>query len=323
MARYGRLSHNAGETVTEQTGPTGSASAGNPEADRLMAMAQQAGAESRWSDAEGALQGALDLLADDGASASEVRIRLQLAVLQASTDRVDAALAGIEQCVAAATELGDDALVVEIQGAGASVLLAAGRPGAAVARFRSGLELAAQLSDPRWQVQLRTGLAMALYQSGEPEAAVEALQENARFARAVPDPVTAGMALETISEGLASVERTGDALAVALEALAKFEDGKAGPFVIQASIGVSNLYLVSGEPEKAAQYTTQAVTLGRTFGGPSGESSVLLGLAMTAGQRGDRDSAREFLEQGRACLQAAGLPEPPELAGMMAQLAGS
>ncbi|MDQ2726710.1 MAG: hypothetical protein M3Y91_02340 [Actinomycetota bacterium] len=307
--------------MTEQTGPTGTASTGDPETDRLLATAQRAGAEERWSDAEGALRAALDLLAAGGGGAAEVRTRLQLAVLQASTGRVDAALGGIEQCVASAEGLGDDALGVEIHGAAANLLLAAGRPGPAVARFRAGLELAAQLSDPRWQVQLRTGLAVALFQSGEPEAAVEVLQENARFARTVPDAVTAGMALETVSEALASVGRTADALDIALEALARFEEGQAGPFVIQASIAVSNLSLVSGEPEKAARYTTQAVTLGRTFGGPSGESSVLLGLAVTAGQRGDRGSAREFLQQGRACLQAAGLPEPPELAGMLDQLA--
>ena len=306
----------------EQTGPSGSTGAGDPEVDRLLASAQEAGVEERWADAEDALLRASDLLAAGGAGTAEVRVRLQLAVLQASTGRVDAALAGIEQCGASAEQLGDDTLVVEIHGAAANLLVAAGRPGPAVARFRAGLDLVAPLSDPRWEVQLRTGLAMALFQNGEPASSADVLQENARFARTLTDPVTAGMALETVSEALASIDHTADALAVALEALAKFEEGKAGPFVIQASIGVSNLYLVSGQPENAAKYTTQAVTLGRTFGGPSGESSVLLGLAMTAGQRGDVASAREFAEQGRACLQAAGLPEPPELAGMLEQLAG-
>ncbi len=307
--------------MAEQDGPTGSVSTGSPEADRLLTTVQQAGVEGRWADAEEALRSATDLLAASGAGAAEVRTRLQLAVLQASTGRVEAALAAIEQCVTSAEDLGDHTLLVEIHGAAASVLLAAGRPGPAVAHFRAGLDRAVHLTDPRWQVQLRTGLATALFQSGEPDASVDVLQENARFARTVPDAVTAGMALETVSEALASVERTADALAVALEALAKFEEGKAGPFVIQASIAVSNLYLISGQPKKAADYTAQAVTLGRTFGGPSGESSVLLGLAVTAGQRGDKASAREFGERGRACLAAAGLAEPPELAEMLDQLA--
>lgn len=312
-----------GEIVAEKSGPTGPASTGNPEIDGLLATARQAGVEERWSDAEAALGSAADLFATSDDGAGEVRVRLQLAVLQASTGRVDAALAGIDQCVASAQQLGDQPLEVEIHGAAANLLLAAGRPGPAVARFRAGLDLATRLADPRWQVQLRTGLGISLYQNGEPESAVETLQENAHFARAIPDAVTAGMALETVSDALASVERPGDALTVALEALAKFEEGKAGPFVIQASIGVSNLYLIAGEAEKAAKFTTQAVTLGRSFGGPSGETSVLLGLAMTAGQRGDQATARQFLERGRACLKAAGLPEPPELAGMLDQLNGS
>ncbi|MDQ6837043.1 MAG: hypothetical protein M3137_01540 [Actinomycetota bacterium] len=307
--------------MAEQTSATGSGSTGDPEIDGLLGAAREAGSEGRWSDAEGALRSAAELLAARGGGADEVRVRLQLAVLQASTGRVDAGIAEIDECAASAQRLGDHTLESEIYGAAANVLLAAGRPGPAVARFRVGLELAVSLTDPRWQVQLRTGLGMALFQGGEAGASVEVLQENARFARTLPDAVTAGMALETVSDALASVERTAEALEVALEALAKFEDGKAGPFVIQSSIGVSNLYLVSGQPEKAAQYTTQAVTLGRTFGGPNGESSVLMGLAMTAGQRGDAGSAREFLQQARACLQAAGLPEPPELAGMLEQLA--
>lgn len=67
----------------EHDGPTGS-----PEADRLLTTAQQAGGEGRWADAEEALLGAADLLAATGAGAAEVRTRLQLAVLQASTGRV-------------------------------------------------------------------------------------------------------------------------------------------------------------------------------------------------------------------------------------------
>ena len=309
--------------MAQQPESAGDGATGDPQIDALLATAQKAGAEERWGDAETALQSAVELFPAGDGGAGEVRIRLQLAILQASTGRVDAGLAAIDDCVAAAERLGDATLGAEVHGAAANLALAAGRPGAAVARFRAGLEIAGSLADLRWQVQLRTGLGMALYQSGEAESSVEVLQENAHAARAIPDPVTAGMALETVSDALASVDRATDALTVALEALAKFEQGKAGPFMIQASIGISNLYLVVGQPEKAAQYTTQAVTLGRTFGGPSGESSVLLGLAVTANQRGDAASARQFLEQGGACLRDAGLPEPPEMAGMADQLNGS
>lgn len=299
------------------------AKSSSPEIDRLLAAAQKAGAEERWSDAEEALRAASDLYAASGDGAGELRTRLQLAILQASTGHVEAALAAIDDCSAAAAQLGDPTLEIEVHGAAANLLLAAERPMPATAHFDAGLALAVHVDDPRWQVQLRTGLATALFRSGEHERAIEVLQENAAVARTLADAVTAGMALVTVSDTMASVGRLGEALDLALEALAKFEEGKAGPFIIQTSIGVSNLYLVNGQPENAATYTTQAVTLGRSFGGPSGEASVLLGLAMTASQRGDPTSAREFLDRATACLEGAGLPEPPELKGMRQQLNGN
>jgi hypothetical protein len=123
-----------------------------------------------------------------------------------------------------------------------------------------------------------------------------------------------------VCDALVFIQRPLDALTVGLEVLARLQSANAAPQVVQATIGVANLYGIVGRQADAAWYTTQAVAAARQLGGPAAEATALLQLGTLAVQRGDQVTGRALLLQARTQGLAAGLPEPPILTQMLSNL---
>jgi tetratricopeptide (TPR) repeat protein len=286
----------------------------------MVAIATLEAATGRGGDAMASMQQASNLFGLAGDRSSHIRAQIQIASLQAAAGQVDAAMSLVQSCLGAAGEIGENQLLAEVHGAAGQFLLTAGRAHAAADQLRAGLALATGLTDPTPQVQLRAFLAVAVFQGGDALSANSLLAEDARIARAIPDAVAGAMGLGTVCDALVLIQRPLDALTVGQEILARLQGAGARPQVIEATIGLANLYALVGRPAEAAQNASQAVAAARELGGPGAAASALLRIGTMAVQRGDRVSAIDLLRQARAQAMAAGLPEPPMLTEMLRQL---
>jgi tetratricopeptide (TPR) repeat protein len=295
---------------------------GNP-ALGAQVMATIAGvhvAAGRGSDAMTAMAEAAELFRQAGDRPGEVRAQVQMASLQAAAGQPDAALGQLRDCQAAARTIGDGQLVAEVSAAVGQLLVGSGNVPGAIDEFRAGLAAASGLGDPSAQVQLRAFLAVAVFRGGDIVQANTLLEEDARVARAVPDAVAAAMALSVVCNALVLIQRPLDALTVGQEVLTRLTSaGAAQPQVIEATIGLANLYALADRPADAVRCAEQAVAAASQAGGPAAAVSALLQLATMAAQRDDRLAASDFLSQARQQVLASGLPEPPVLTQMLAQ----
>jgi tetratricopeptide (TPR) repeat protein len=240
--------------------------------------------------------------------------------MRAAAGQADAALGLVRDCLAVARQLGDKLLIIEVRSANGQLLLGTGNIAGAIDEFRAGLQTAVGLSDPTAQIQLRTFLAIAVFRSGDLVQANSLLTEDARVARAMPNLVAAAMALSMVCDALVAIRRPLDALNVGQEILAKLQSAGAKPQIIEATIGLANLYALAGRPGDSAQCAKQAVAAARETGGPAAAIPVLMRLGTMAMQRGDRAAAIDFLGRARKQVEASGLPTPPVLIQMLGQL---
>ena len=278
-------------------------------------------AMGRSGDAMAAMAEAAGLFQQAGDRPSEIRAQIQMASLQAAAGQPDAALGLLRDCLTAACALDGGQLVAEVRAATGQLLLGSGNVPAAIDEFRAGLAVASGLSDPSAQVQLRAFLAVAVFQGGDNVQANTLLEEDARVARAVPDGVAAAMALSVVCNALVLIRRPLDALTVGQEVLARLTSaGATQPQVIEATIGLANLYALAGRPADAATCAEQAVAAAGQAGGPAAAVPALLQLGTMAAQRGDRLAAGDFLSRARQQVWASGLPEPPALTQLLTQL---
>lgn len=286
----------------------------------MVATATLHAAAGRSGDAQTAIQEASDLFSQAGDHPSRIRALVQLASLRAAAGQADAALGLVRDCLAAASQLGDGQLIAEVRCANGQLLLGTGNIPGAVDQFRAGLATAAGLPDPTAQIQLRAFLAVAVFQGGDVVQANALLTEDARVARATTNIVAAAMALSTVCDALVLIRRPLDALTVGQEILAKLQSVGARPQIIEATIGLANLYALAGRPADSAQCANQAVAAASETSGPAAAAPALLRLGTMALQRGDRRSAGDFLGRARQQMKASGLPEPPVLNQMLGQL---
>ena len=286
----------------------------------MVATATLHAAAGRSGDALTAMQEASDLFSQAGDNPSRIRALVQLASLRAAAGQADAALGLVRECLAAASQLGDGQLIAEVRSANGQLLLGTGNIPGAVDEFRMGLATATGLSDPTAQIQLRAFLAIAVFQGGDVVQANALLAEDARVARAMPNTMAAAMALSMVCDALVVIRRPLDALAVGQEILAKLQSVGAKPQIIDATIGLANLYAQAGRPADSAQCANQAIAAASETGGPAAAASALLRLGTMALQRGDRRAAGDFLGRARQQMTTAGLPEPPVLNQMLGQI---
>jgi tetratricopeptide (TPR) repeat protein len=161
---------------------------------------------------------------------------------------------------------------------------------------------------------------VAVFNCGKVAEAVNLLTEDVKVAEAMQDGIAGGLGLATVSDAMATIQRPHDALTIGKRAMARLQLTGAQPLIIQATIGLANLYALVGQPAEAAQCTNQAVAAANQLGGPAAMANALLQLGGAAMQRGDQVAARDLLRQARAQTQTAGLPEPPMLTQMLGQL---
>lgn len=297
--------------------------AGNPAvtAQVTAALASMQAAAGLGGDALAAMREASDLYGQAGDRRSQIRAQIQLAGLQAATGQFDASKTLLRACLDAAGQLGDGQLLSEAHLAAGQVLLATRYAAAAADEFRAGLAIATGLPEATAQVQLRAYLAVALFQCGNVAEALSLLGEDAKVAQAMPDGIAGAMALSTVADALVAIQRPLDAVNVGKQVLARLQQTGAQPLIIQAMIGLSNMYALAGRPDEAATQASQAVAAAsQSSGAAGGVASVNLQLGTMAFQRGDRMMATDQLRQARTQLTAAGLAEPQTLTQMLAQL---
>lgn len=297
-------------------------SGGNPAltAQVLVATATLQASTGRGGDAMAAMQEAAGLFGMAGDQASQIRAQIQLASLQAAAGQFGAAMDMVQRCLGSASQLADRQLIAETRGAGGQLLLGGGQAQAAAGEFRAGLAVATGLPDPMAQIQLRAFLAVAVFRCGDVAQANALLGEDVRVARALPNMLASAMALGTVCDALVLIQRPLDALTVGQEVLARLQPTGVQPQILQAMIGLANLYALAGHPAEAAQQASQAVTTATGQGGPAAAASALMQLGMMAFQRGDRMAASDLLPRARAQAMTAGIPEPPMLSQMLSQL---
>jgi len=267
-----------------------------------------------------AMQEAAELFGLAGDRASQARALIQVASLQAASGQFDTAKNLLGSCLATAGQLADSRLTCEVRLATGQLLLSTRYAAGAASEFRAGLAIAIGLPDAIVQVQLRAYLAIAVHQCGQATEAITLLTENAKVAQQIPDGIAGAMGLSTVSDALLAIQRPLDALAVGKQALARLQLTGAQPLIIQALIGLANLYALTGQAAEAASHASQAIAAGGQLDGPAGTASVLLRLGAAAMQRGDAGAAADLLRQARSQLRTAGLPEPPMLTQMLGQL---
>jgi tetratricopeptide (TPR) repeat protein len=286
----------------------------------LVAIARVQAAADQGGDAITAMQGASELFSHAGDPASQIRALIQVASLRAAAGEFDAAKSLVRDCFNSASQIGDNQLIAEARLAAGQLLLNTRYAAAAADELRAGLAVATQLQDATAQVQLRAFLAVAVFYCGKAAEAVSLLTDDAKVAQAMADGIAGGIGLATVSDALATIQRPRDAVVVGRQAVARLKSTGAQPLIIQATIGLANLYALLGQSAEAAQCTSQAVAAANQFGGPAAVANVLLQLGAKAMQRGDQVAARDLLRQARSQTKAAGLPEPPMLAKMIGQL---
>jgi tetratricopeptide (TPR) repeat protein len=295
---------------------------GNPAltAQVTFALATMQAAAGLGGEALASMRAASDLFGQAGDRLSHVRALIQVTGLQTATGNIDAAKTTLETCRSSAAQLGDGQLLSEVHLASGQLLLATRYAAAAVPEFRAGLTTATGLPDASTQVQLRNHLAVALFQCGNAAEALSVLAEAAKVAQAMPDGIAGAMALSTVGDTLAIIQRPLDAVSVGKQVLARLQQTGAQPLIIQAMIGLSNVHALAGQATEAAAQAGQAVAAAKQLGGPADVASVNLRLGMMAFQRGDRPTAAGQLRQARTQLASVSLAEPPMLTQMLAQL---
>jgi tetratricopeptide (TPR) repeat protein len=286
----------------------------------LVAVASLQAAMGDGGGAASALQQAAQSFGQAGDRPGEIRAQIQLASVLAASGQADNAMGQLQRCLAAATQLQDNQLTAEVHGATGQLLLGIEQPQAAAGEFRAALGLAAGLPDPLVAIQLRALLAAAVFKSGDPSGANSLLGEDARAARGIPNLTMSAMGLGTVCETLLLIQRPLDALSVGQEVVAKFRQAGAQPQLAQATLGLANICALAGRPAEFAQHKNEALALASQLGGAAAVASALMQLGMMAMQRGDRAAAGDLLGQARAQAATAGMPPPPALTQMLAQL---
>jgi tetratricopeptide (TPR) repeat protein len=285
-----------------------------------VATAALNAAAGQGNEAMAALQQAAELFKSAGDRPSQIRALIQLAALQAGAGQVDSAKRLLQSCVDGASQSGDDQLIAEAHLGLGQLLLSTRYAAAAESEFRAGLAAATGLQDASAQVQLRAYLAVAVFQCGRAPEALSLLEEDATIASQIPDGIAGALALSNVSDALLAIQRPLDALEIGKQVMAQLKQTGAQPLIVNAAIGLANLYAVTRQPAQAAQSAQEAMTIAQQVGGPAGVASVQLRLGMMAMQRGDRPTAVNFLSQARRQLTGASLPQPPILAQLLAQL---
>jgi len=295
---------------------------GNPglTAQVSVAIGTLQAAAGQGNEAMAAMRAASEEFRLAGDLPNRIRALVQVASLQAAAGQFDAARSLIQDCLSNAGQFGDGQLLAEVHLAAGQLLLGARYAAAAADEFRAGLVVATGLPDAAAQVQLRALLAVATFQCGNGAEALSLLAEDAKVAQAMPDGIAGAMALSAVSDALVAIQRPLDALNVGKQVLARLQLTGAQPLIIQAMIGLSNQYALTGQHSEAARQADQALTLANQVGGPAGVASVNLRLGMLAFQRGDRMAAASLLSQARTQMTAAGLSTPPMLSQMLTQL---
>ena len=289
-------------------------------AQATFALATMRAAAGLGAEALAAMREASDLFGQAGDRQSQLRALIQVAGLQAAAGQFDAAKSVLQTCLNGARQLGDGQLLSEAHLAAGQMLLTTRYSAAAADEFRAGLAVATELPDATAQVQLRAYLAVALFQCGKAAEAVSLLAEAAKVAQAMPDGIAGGMALSLVGDALVSIQRPLDAVNVGKQVVARLQQTGAQPLIIQAMIGLSNMYALAGQPTQAAEQASHAVAAAKQSGEAAGVASVNLRLGMMAFQRGDQVVAVDQLRQARTQLAAIGLAEPPMLTQMLTQL---
>jgi hypothetical protein len=286
-----------------------------------VALAVAQASAGQGGEALAAMREASDLFGQAGDRPSQVRALIQTAGLQAAAGDLNAAKSVLQGCLNEAGQLGDGQLLSEAHLAAGQLLLTTRYAAAAADEFRTGLAAATGLSDATAQVQLRAYLAIAVFQCGNAADALSLLSEDAKVAQAMPDGIAGAAALSTVADALVAIGRPRDAVSVGKQVLARLQQTGAQPLIIQAMIGLSNMYALAGQAGEAANQASQAAAVASQFGGAADVASVSLRLGTMSFQRGDRMVAADQLGKARTQLTAAGLAEPPMLTQMLAQLA--
>lgn len=299
-----------------------SAQAGGPglSAQVMVALATVQAAAGQAGDAMVTMQGAAELFSQAGDRASQIRALIQVASLQAAAGQFDVARGLVRSCLVSASQIGDNQLIAEVHLAAGQLLLSTRYAAAAADEFRVGLAVATRLPDATAQVQLRAYLAMAVFQCGNAVEAFNLLTEDVQVAQAMSDGIAGGMGLAAVSDAMAAIQRPRDALIIGKQAMARLQMTGAQPLIIQATIGLANLYALVGQETEAAQCISQAVAAANQLGGPAAMTNALVQLGGAAMQRGDLVAARDLLGQARSQVRTAGLSEPPMLTQMLGQL---
>lgn len=286
----------------------------------MVAIGSVQAAAGQGGDAMVTMQGASELFSQAGDRASQIRALIQVASLQAAAGQLDAARNLVRSCRGTASQIGDNQLIAEVRLAAGQLLLNTRYAAAAADEFRAGLAVATALPDATAQVQLRAFLAVAVFHCGNAVEAFNLLAEDAKVAQAMPDGIAGGLGLAAVSDAMTTIQRPRDALIIGKQALARLQLTGVQPLIIQATIGLANLYALVGRLAEAAQCTSQAVAAANQLGGPAAMANALLQLGATAMQRGDHVAARDLLRQARSQANTVGLPEPPILTQMLGQL---
>jgi tetratricopeptide (TPR) repeat protein len=285
-----------------------------------LAIAGLQAAAGQGHEAMASTQEAAGLFQSGGDWPSQIRSLIQLASLQAGAGQFDQARNLLQNCVGAVSQGGDGQLIAETHLALGQLLLSMRYAAVAENEFRAGLAAAVGLQDASAQVQLRASLAVAVFQCGRQPEAVSLLQEDATVAQNMPDGVAGAMGLSLVSDALVAVRRPFDALEIGKQAMARLRQTGQQPLIGNAAIGLAHLYALIGQTAQAQQTANEAIAIGQQLGGPGGVASVQLRLGMLAMQRNDRAAAGNFLSQARSQLLTAGLPQPPMLTQLLAQL---
>ncbi|TWD79023.1 DNA-binding SARP family transcriptional activator [Kribbella amoyensis] len=178
----------------------------------------------------------------------------------------------------------------------------------ALAAMTIELEAVERLGDPRDVAQSLEALATIHRDRGEFEAAEAAALQGVALAIEVQDPMTEAHLRTTLGDALVELARYAEAADSYHAGLVLARQTKSAEVEVRASVGLSQLELVAGDPAAAVEHAERAVAVFETLEMRILEGTARSQLAAARHAAGNLAEARTEAEQAITLHEEAGAP---------------